>query len=153
MKFRLMKTDSVEVISSLFILIFVYTAASKYSDIERFKWAMGESPLIGKPLNVPLAYLIPAFELIIAGLLFFHKFRKIGLYASLILMGLFTVYIAILFSFFDKLPCSCGGIFSTLRWSEHLILNSILTVIAAIGVWLHKKHLSGHFETHHIQTA
>ena len=40
------KISYVEIIASLFILLFVYTALNKLYDPIRFKWALGKSPSI-----------------------------------------------------------------------------------------------------------
>lgn len=140
MKWYPKRSILVEVISSLFILLFIYTAVSKYFDIGRFKWALSESQLIPNSLSALIAYSIPAIEILVSLMLFLPKYRLAGLYSSLVLMTLFTLYIGILVTFYkNELPCSCGGIISKIRWSEHLVLNIVLTLLALAGIYLSRK--------------
>ena len=52
---------------------------------------------------------------------------------------LFTGYVAlVLTGIFGRIPCSCGGIVSTLGWWEHLVLNIVLLVTAILGYRLER---------------
>ncbi len=126
-----------EVIAALFILLFVYTACSKLLQYEQFKGMLSKSPLISQYSGL-LSIAIPITELIIAMLLFFPRTRREGLILSLLLMMLFTIYIAYMMLFSSHLPCSCGGIVQKLSWKQHLFLNLFLIVIAATTVNQHK---------------
>jgi hypothetical protein len=44
----------------------------------------------------------------------------------------FSVYVASLLIGSSKLPCSCGGIMSSISWELHLVVNLIL----ALASWL-----------------
>jgi putative oxidoreductase len=128
------KTIVTDIISALFILLFVYTATTKLIEHESFRAVLSQSPLIGIKANT-LSWVLPVLELITATLLFVPSFRKWGFASSFILMLLFTWYISYMILFARNLPCSCGGIFSAMTWPEHLIFNILFTALAAIGLW------------------
>jgi len=127
-----------EIIASLFILLFIYTAISKLSDQTTFRLALHKSPVIGAYARL-VAWALPATEIIIAVLLFIPSTRVIGLYASFIIMMIFTIYIGAMIFFDPTLPCSCGGVLRQMSWRQHLIFNSVSTLLAASGIWASKK--------------
>lgn len=127
-----------ETISLLFILLFVYTAVSKLLDYENFRVVIGQSPLITQFAPV-LAIVVPAAELVIALLLVIPRYRRSGLYASFAMMMLFTVYIIVLVTFSERIPCSCGGVISRMTWKQHLYFNIVFVLLALLGMWLYNK--------------
>jgi hypothetical protein len=128
-----------DIISALFILLFVYTATTKLIDHDNFKAVLAQSPLIGKTANI-LSWLLPILELFTAMLLFIPSIRKWGFASSLILMLIFTLYMSYMISFAKNLPCSCGGVISLMTWSQHLVFNIFFTTLAAIALWLTLKN-------------
>lgn len=127
-----------EVIIYLFILLFVYTALSKLFIYDVYIKDLRRSPDL-KPFALALSFIIPISELLIAGLLMFKNTRLLGLYGSLILMVLFTVYVAYVLNSFDSYPCQCGGIIKELTWRQHIWFNIFFMVLAFIGVLLQRK--------------
>lgn len=125
----------VEFISGLFILLFVYTAVSKFSDMENFQSVISKSPLIGN-YSTLVSWGIPISELLISALLFIPKTRTIGLYSSAIIMLGFTGYIYYIIHYTPHLPCACGGVIAQMNWNQHLIFNIIFTVLAILGILL-----------------
>src|SRR5262245_13181963 len=99
----------IEIISSLLILLFVYTAISKLLDYDTFKVQLGKSPFINSFAGI-VAWALPAGEIIVALALAFKKTRLLGLYVSLFLMTMFTAYIYAMLHYSYYLPCSCGGV-------------------------------------------
>ena len=128
-----------EIIAGLFILLFLYTALSKLSDMSRMELSIAKSPIIGDSANM-VAWTVPTVEIMISALLFIPRFRYHGLVASFILMLVFTIYVAGILAFADRLPCSCGGVISEMSWSVHLIFNIVFSLIALLGVWLHRSN-------------
>lgn len=112
----------VEVISYLFIALFIYAAANKLFEFERFKAQMGQSAMLTSYASI-LAWAIPCLEVMIALLLFLSRTLLIGLYMSFSLMVLFSAYIGILLMSGEHLPCSCGGVLQQMSWSQHLVFN------------------------------
>ena len=127
-------------IPAVLILLFVYTGCSKLFDLNGFTRTLYNQPF-PRP-TVPLLILtLPALELATAACLLFDRTRLIGLYAALTLLVVFTLYIgAILLRLFHQVPCSCGGIFRQLTWRQHLLLNLVLLILAAIALRHHSTY-------------
>ena len=126
---------SIEVISCLLIILFIYTGLNKLMEYSNFKFQLGRSPFI-QPMAGLIARTLPFGELLIAVALIFRKTRMAGLYASYGLMLLFTGYIYLMLKFTYDLPCSCGGVLAQLSWSDHLIFNIGFTLLALGGIIL-----------------
>jgi hypothetical protein len=134
------KTLFVEIISVLFIILFVYAAASKLIDYQKFRVQLGQSPMLTSYAGI-VAWLVPLAEVVIALLLAGWRFRILGLYASFSLMVMFTTYIFLITRFSEFVPCSCGGILEKLSWNQHFVFNIIFVTLAATGVYLYPKNL------------
>lgn len=128
-------------IAYFFILLFLYTAISKLLAFSVTLFDMRRNPLLG---NWALFWTIavPAVEIIIAVLLFIPKTRRMGLWATLILMVGFTGYVGILLASNYDLPCTCGGIFRELGWRQHLWVNIglVILALAALILNLRERH-------------
>jgi uncharacterized membrane protein YphA (DoxX/SURF4 family) len=130
----------IEIISALFILLFVYTGINKLYSIHALKFVLKKYPLIGS-ISPIVAWGLPIIELVVAILLFLPRFRKIGLYGALALMTMFTFYLTYLLAFTSKMPCTCGGMLQKLSWPQHLFFNLFFIVLALIGIWINRgKH-------------
>jgi hypothetical protein len=129
----------IEIICTLLILLFVYTASSKLIDFHKTYKEMDNQPFPNW-MTPFLVWGISLLELTIAGFLLFNRTKKAGLWGSLILMTLFTGYIgAILLHFFSRVPCSCGGVIKQLGWTNHLYFNLFFVAIAALALVLMRK--------------
>lgn len=129
----------IEVISFLFILLFVYAALMKLMDVEKFQVQLGQSPLL-MAFAKPVSWVVPITELVIAGMLIFSRFRLVGMYAAFTMMVMFTVYIIVILTYAQHVPCSCGGILEDMGWTEHLIFNIGFLLLSIVGiVFLNKK--------------
>jgi hypothetical protein len=128
----------IEIISSLLILLFVYTAISKFLDYTSFKQVLSKSPLIGSQGAI-VAIALPVTELFIAALLFMPRTKLWGLYSSFALMALFTLYLGYMIAFSPNLPCSCGGVLKQMTWNQHLVFNIFFTLLAFAGIVLNRK--------------
>ncbi|HYE53970.1 MAG TPA: MauE/DoxX family redox-associated membrane protein [Chitinophagaceae bacterium] len=126
----------VEFISSLLVLLFVYTAVSKLLDYQTFKLQLSKSPFITDFASVT-AWSLPAGELLVAAALMFGRTRLLGLYASLFLMTMFTAYIYAMLNYSYDLPCSCGGVLAKMSWTQHLWFNGGFVVLSIVGIVLH----------------
>jgi uncharacterized membrane protein YphA (DoxX/SURF4 family) len=134
----LQRSYLLQAISGVFIFLFVYTACSKLLSPAAFRAVLGQSPLLKE--QVPFWSLaIPAAEITVALLLVFGGKRRAGMYGALVLMGLFTGYIVFMLAAAPHLPCSCGGVVSTLSWKQHLLLNGALAALAAWGCILSRR--------------
>jgi len=131
------KNFIIEIISLLFILLFVYASISKLLEFNDFQTQLGQSPLLAA-FAVPVSYGVIGIELATAGLLAWEKTRKLGLYTAYLLMVLFTTYIVIILNFTPFTPCSCGGVLESLGWTEHLVFNVGFILLAILGVITYK---------------
>jgi len=131
------KSYFINPVASLFILLFTYTALSKFLDFANFQNTLGKSPLIGR-YHTMIAWVLPVAELLTSLLLFIPGTKLAGLYISLLLMSGFTLYIAYMLAFAPHLPCSCGGVIRWMNWKQHLVLNLFFTGLAGAAVKIYK---------------
>lgn len=131
------KQRIVQVIAALYIFLFSYTAMNKIMAIKQFQFTLAKSPLISEMAPF-VAVLIPIIEMAIVLLLLLPQLRKIGLWSSLVLMALFTVYIGYMVIYIPHLPCSCGGVLKYLSWREHLMFNTFFVSLAVLAIILDK---------------
>src|SRR5690606_41617749 len=75
-------------------------------------------------------------------LLFIPAFRKIGLYASFILIALFTGYLTYMIVFTPDLPCSCGGVLAALSWKQHIFFNLLFILLSLTGIYLINRNMN-----------
>lgn len=132
------KTLQVGIISLLLILLMVYAALAKLNDYDNFRFGLSESPIIA-PFAGILVWAVPATELLIAAMLALSFLRLAGLYASFVLMLLFTLYIIVMLSFYDDIPCSCGGVLEDMSWGVHIGFNLVFVLLSAWAIRLEKK--------------
>ncbi|MGX7668867.1 MauE/DoxX family redox-associated membrane protein [Flavobacterium pedocola] len=123
----------VRLISSLYIALFMYAAISKLLDFENFKIQLGQSPLLSA-FATEVAIAIPLIEIIIAILLILPRLIRIGLYASYLLMVMFTTYIYIILNYSQFIPCSCGGILEKMTWEQHMAFNITFLFLVIIAI-------------------
>ncbi|OQP58182.1 hypothetical protein A3860_07610 [Niastella vici] len=126
------------IICTLNIILFIYAASAKLLDFYNFQFSLSESPFIA-PFAGILAWAVPAIELIIAVMLVIPGLRLAGLYASFILMSLFTVYITAMLLFTSDIPCSCGGVLEEMSWGTHILFNCVFVALSAWGIYLLRK--------------
>lgn len=130
-----MKKNTVTIICALFVFLFVYTAINKVIEFQSFTHVLMQLPLIGNYAST-VALIVPVTECVVAALLLSPYSQKVGLYASLVLMVLFTGYIAYLIAFEKHLPCSCGGVISYMSWRQHLVFNLVWIILGITGLRL-----------------
>nr|WP_121272146.1 MauE/DoxX family redox-associated membrane protein [Pedobacter schmidteae] len=128
----------VALICCLFILLFMYAAASKLMEFDKFKIQIGQSPLLTDYAAI-LVWLVPVVEIVIVGLLAFERTKLAGLWASFVLMVGFSVYIYLIMNFADHIPCSCGGILEKMSWGQHLVFNLVFVGVAVMALVMYRK--------------
>src|SRR5690242_15491099 len=88
------RSTIVEIISALFILMFLYTAISKTQNINYTIGTLRSANIFKDySLAKAIAWAVVIAEYTVSVLLFFPGTRKLGLYSSLGLMTLFSLYI------------------------------------------------------------
>jgi len=138
MSFKGIHSKLITLFSLLLTILFVYTAVSKLNHLDLFQWRLERMPYIS-PYATLISWGVPFLELVIAGLLWFPKYRNMAFYSSFILLGLFTTYIIVVLKYSDSIPCSCGGVISALGWRDHILLNISFMVLALLGILWSKK--------------
>ncbi len=137
----MLRKTIIEIITALLIVLFVYAGLSKLLDHRTFSLQLAQSPLLSSWAFV-IAWALPTGELLLAAALVIPPTRLLGLYASLILLIVFTLYLVYMLSFSTHLPCSCGGIISSLSWKQHVGFNSVFILLAGVGIWLERTRAS-----------
>jgi hypothetical protein len=134
-----------DIISSLFIILFLYTGIYKLLYQEPFLTALEKQPLL-RNFSGFVSIFIPLLEVVIAiGLLISiindnYLLRKRGLICTLLLMTIFTLYVGyMLIEYPNDLPCSCGGIIQQMSWHQHLYFNMAFTLLALLGLTMNVK--------------
>ena len=123
---------------TLLILLWSYTGLSKIIDHTDFQSQLER--IFPFPLAMAIACSIPVMEITAAFALAFKSLRTPGLYLSLLLMIIFTIYVFIVVSgYLSKAPCSCGGIISALSWKAHLVINIMFLSLVIYLLFTRKK--------------
>jgi putative oxidoreductase len=132
-----MKTNRLQhIITALLILLFCYTAISKLMDIEEFQRQLNNQE-VPQWSKAALVWLIPCSELIVSFLLLIPTTRIVGFYGSAALMTLFTGYMAlVVFGYFDRVPCSCGGVLRSMSFTAHLVFNLFFLALSIGGIYM-----------------
>jgi hypothetical protein len=123
----------IDIISAMFIFLFIYTALSKFYTHKLFTQTLEETPLIGG-IAIYIAISVPLIELLASLLLLIPRTRKLGLYSTLGLMLIFTLYVGYMILFTPGRPCTCGGVIEKMTWIQHLLFNIAFTLLALGGV-------------------
>ncbi len=118
----------------LMTLLFAYTAADKVIDFGFFQRAMSAQPIDHRFIKV-LMWGVLFAEIIVLIILIIPKTRWVGLYSATFLMFTFTIYTGlVLANTFDKRPCACAGLFRHMSWSQHFIVNLVITILGITAI-------------------
>ncbi len=127
-----------DVISGVVLLLLLYTSLSKLADHEVFKAVLTASPLL-RPFAGLIAWALPLSEILVVVLLFIPSKRLGGLYIALVLISIFTIYLAYMVLFSPRLPCNCGGSLKFLTWPQHVFFNLFFILLSILGIVLYRK--------------
>jgi putative oxidoreductase len=121
------------IITSLLVLLWSYTALSKWAEPAEFAQSLASQPLPGQFSDM-LFWMIPAAELLAAAMLLFPSTKRKGMLLSMVLLAAFTGYVSLALSgAFGQVPCSCGGALEGMGWKTHLLFNLFFLSAALIG--------------------
>lgn len=138
-------------LASILILLWIYTAFSKVIEYDEFKRQL-VNQVFSQRFTKVLAFVLPTIEILTGVLLLFRKSRLAGFVLSALLMGTFSIYIALVLSgYYNYTPCSCGGVLKSLSWQAHLWFNGFFLFIALLGTYLQIKFLKKRREDTSIQ--
>jgi uncharacterized membrane protein YphA (DoxX/SURF4 family) len=132
------RSTIVEIIALLFVVLFLYTGISKLMEYDVAREQIALTPLLA-PIAKEIVIILPIIEILVSVLLFLPRTRRMGLYASLILMIAFTGYVGYILSYNAELPCTCGGILQEMSWTQHLVFNGAAIVLALTGILLSRR--------------
>jgi hypothetical protein len=127
-------TIVVEVIKDGLIFLFFFIACSKLLRYHLFTDSIIAQP-IPWVLQMLVIYTLPYLLLLISVLLIIPRFKRWGLYTALGLISIISLYmVLVLCHLFARIPCSCGGLYMGITWTNQLLINaailcSILTAI------------------------
>lgn len=133
------KNAIIEIISFLFVFLFLYAAVSKLIDYQKFRAQLGQSPMLTSFADW-VSWIVPAVEIGISTMLVFPRWRLLGLYAAFSLMVMFTAYIVMITKFSEYVPCSCGGILQNMTWNQHLLFNIVFLGFGIAGILLNSNN-------------
>lgn len=138
-----MRTFTRSVIPALLIVLFIYAAISKLLTFSDFRQQLYNQTFPHWLAGI-LLYLLPASEIATVALLSYRRTLAAGLCSSALLLAAFTGYISlVMLHYWDRVPCSCGGILSHMSWTAHLIFNwvfLILNIVALLHLSATKRH-------------
>jgi uncharacterized membrane protein YphA (DoxX/SURF4 family) len=130
------KSLYVDITSGLLILLFIYAAASKLMDYQKFRVQIGQSPLLTAYAGF-WTWLVPVAEVVVSVMLAVPTFKLTGLYLSFSLLVMFSAYITTIKWFSDYVPCSCGGVLQHMSWGTHLVFNIFFVILSASAILVH----------------
>jgi uncharacterized membrane protein YphA (DoxX/SURF4 family) len=129
------------IVAYFIALLFVYAAISKVIDFENFQVQLAQSPLLSAYSGF-ISYAVIIVELLLAMFLCLPNYQQLALYGALGLMSAFTIYIFLILNYSDFVPCSCGGILEKLGWTEHLIFNIVVVLLAFVAILYKEKKVN-----------
>lgn len=131
---RTRKHGFIVFLRSIFILLFAYSGAVKFASFAVFKIQLHRQPFPDIVSNI-LVWALPIIEILVALLIALPQTWKKGLQAAFGLMVAFTIYTGLAASgIFRYVPCACGGFIQGFTWWQHLLFNTVLAAILAIGL-------------------
>jgi putative oxidoreductase len=117
------------------VLMWCYAAGSKLIQYEESRGEM-LNQVFPLAISEVLVWAVPVTELIIAVMLLKPAKLRPALWASLILLSLFTLYISVVMTgVFGRIPCSCGGILEKMSWGQHLIFNLFFIALTLVAIF------------------
>ncbi|RZM26957.1 MAG: hypothetical protein EOO88_15105 [Pedobacter sp.] len=133
-------------IASLLAALLFYAAMSKLMNYEQSRNEM-LNQVFPRSWAIILTWLIPGLELLITLTLLFKQTLRYGLWAATLLLGAFSIYIAVVMTgVFGRVPCSCGGILKNMGYPTHLLFNLFFVAIGITGIKLtNHQHTSNNF--------
>lgn len=118
----------------LLVLLFVYAGSSKLLAHELFLNQLSQIAFI-KKIASPFSVFLPVLEIGTGLLIAFNNTQLLGFWIASLLMTAFTIYIAGMLILKSSLPCTCGGVITSMTWKQHLILNSLFMLLSWSAVY------------------
>lgn len=119
--------------AGLLVVIFCTAVVSKMFGFKTFRYNLGETVGL-KDWASFLSYFLLTIYLSAITLLCISRLRMIGYYLSFTLLLSYSVYIGILFSTSQAMPCTCIGILDRLTWKQNLICSIVMLILISATV-------------------
>lgn len=120
------------------LLLWIPVSMDKLLNFATFKSGILRQPF-SDDLGKVLIYTLPILEITVVLLLIIEGWRTLGLWLSALLMAAFTGYIGVaLLGAWEKLPCGCGSVISSLNWKQHFWFNLFFLLLSIIGILLQR---------------
>ncbi|WP_411973699.1 MauE/DoxX family redox-associated membrane protein [Sphingobacterium sp. Lzh-3] len=115
-----------------YAFLYMYTGWAKFMNMATFIRGNSKIPYLGAYAKL-IGYGIPTLEIVLAILLIVpvYRIKRSALWASNLLMGVFTLYLSLMVRFADKKLCHCGGVIESMGWKTHIVFN-LIWLIAGI---------------------
>ncbi len=123
----------VEISRVALIATFLYSGTAKILEYQSFRNNLSHSPVFRAGEVTAISCVIIACEFLVGGLLCFQRSLKAGFLLSFFQLTFYALYLIVGSFLFEDLPCPCGGIFSRLGFSAHVLLDLLLAGISAVG--------------------
>lgn len=120
------------------LLLWIPVSMDKLLNFGTFKVGILRQPFSNE-LGRVLVYALPLLEIAVVLFLIIHSWRVLGLWLSTLLMAVFTTYIGLaVLGAWDKLPCACGSVISSLSWKQHFWFNLFFLLLSITGILLQR---------------
>jgi hypothetical protein len=126
----------VKLIAIALAVLFAIAAVDKLEHYAKFRLQLQRFP-VSLPGLHSLAWVIPVIELMIAVLLLLPVTRLKGLFASLFLLGLYTLYLVSMLETHFYCTCNCGEPFPSLSLKMHIVFSLVCVFVTGVGVVLY----------------
>ena len=125
--------------AALLVVTFSTAVVSKMFGFTAFRYNLGETSGL-KDWAELLSYFLLSLYLSAIILLCVNRLRMTGFYLSFTLLLIYSVYIGILFSTNQAMPCTCIGILDKFTWKQNLIFSVVMLIIISITVLMQHLH-------------
>ncbi|WP_199121448.1 MauE/DoxX family redox-associated membrane protein [Pedobacter sp. ASV28] len=143
------KENILTIVTAILAVLFFYAAFSKLIDYDK-SFSQMRNQVFSPFFASIFTWLIPTIEIVLMLGLLFQRTRHSALKASLILLIVFTLYIAIVMTgVFGRVPCSCGGILENMSYGTHLVFNLFFIALATFGLLIENNKWSNILRKEH----
>jgi hypothetical protein len=125
----------VKLIAIALAVLFACTAVDKLEHYALFSLQLQQLPF-SNPVLHQQAWVVPGVELIIALLLLLPATRLKGLFASLFLLSVYTLFLTSMLRSLFYCACQCGEPFQSLSLKMHIVFTLVCVFVTGVGVVL-----------------
>lgn len=116
-----------------YAVLYMYTASSKLWQMDIFIKGISKIPYIGQYAQL-IGWDVVQLEILLAIALIVPRFRRTAIWGSTLLMGILTMYLALMMLFVPDRLCHCGGVIQSMGWGTHLAFNILWLILGVIAI-------------------